>query len=391
MIFISITILLLLPYSILILYYRKSWLTIPNFIPSKKLTENELPYVSIIIAARNEEKNIGNCLQSIINQTYPQNKFEVIVTDDHSTDTTVSIINGFQKENIRVINLSDFLEKEKINSYKKKSIETSLKFAKGELIVTTDADCVAPERWIETLVALYKEKNPVFVALPVTFPSPLGEKAGAGRFGVRLLKIFQSLDFMTLQGITGASVYEKFHSMCNGANLFYKKDVFYEVNGFEGIDTIASGDDMLLMHKIQERYPDKIMFLKSRDVIMETQPASTLKDFLNQRIRWASKADKYTDKKITAVLMLVYFLNAWILILGISSFFSHKSFYLFLIAIGIKISVELFFLYPVSKFFGKQKLLWWFIPAQPFHILYTLVAGWLGKFGSYRWKGRKIK
>jgi hypothetical protein len=148
---------------------------------------------------------------------------------------------------------------------------------------------------------------------------------------------------------------------------------------------------MLLMHKIQERYPDKIMFLKSRDVIVETQPASTLKDFLNQRIRWASKADKYTDKKITAVLMLVYFLNAWILILGISSFFSRKLFCLFLIAIGIKISVELFFLYPVSKFFGKQKLLWWFIPAQPFHILYTLVAGWLGKFGSYRWKGRKIK
>jgi cellulose synthase/poly-beta-1,6-N-acetylglucosamine synthase-like glycosyltransferase len=266
-----------------------------------------------------------------------------------------------------------------------------LKFANGELIVTTDADCVVPERWIETLVALYKEKNPVFVALPVTFPSLLGEKAGAGRFGVRLLKIFQSLDFMTLQGITGASVYKRFHSMCNGANLFYKKEAFYEVNGFEGIDKIASGDDMLLMHKIQERYPDKIMFLKSRDVIVETQPASTLKDFLNQRIRWASKADKYTDKKITAVLMLVYFLNAWILILGISSFFSHKSFYLFLIAIGIKISVELFFLYPVSKFFGKQKLLWWFIPAQPFHILYTLVAGWLGKFGSYRWKGRKIK
>ncbi|HET7117723.1 MAG TPA: glycosyltransferase [Hanamia sp.] len=385
MIFILITILLLLSYSILILYYRKSWLAIPNFIPSKKISENELPYVSMIIAARNEEQNIGSCIQSIINQTYPQNKWEVIVTDDHSTDETVSIINSFQKENIRVINLSDFLDNKKINSYKKKSIETALQFAKGELIVTTDADCIAPEKWIETLVVFYKEKSPVFVALPVTFPSPFGEG-----LGVRFLKIFQSLDFTTLQGITGASVSKKFHSMCNGANLAYEKKVFYEVGGFEGIDEIASGDDMLLMDKIQKVYPDRVVFLKSADVIVETKSASTLKDFLNQRIRWASKADKYTDKKIMAVLSLVYLLNAWIFILGISSFFYHKSFYLLLIAIGIKISVELFFLYPVAKFFRKEKLLWWFVPAQPFHILYTLVAGWLGKFGSYRWKGRKV-
>lgn len=387
MIFIIITILFLLPYAILIFYYRTSWLDIPDFIPSKKIPENELPFISIIIAARNEELNIGNCIQSIINQTYPQNKWEVIVADDHSTDKTVAIINSYKKENIRAINLADFTENKILNSYKKKSIETAIQFAKGELIVTTDADCVVPKKWIETLVAFYKEKKPVFVALPVVFtPSPLREG-----MGVRLLKIFQSLDFMTLQGITGASVSKKFHSMCNGANLAYEKKVFNEVNGFEGIDEIASGDDMLLMQKIQKVYPEKIMFLKSKDVIVQTKPAETLKDFMNQRIRWASKADKYTDKKITAVLFLVYLLNVWIFILGISSFFFIKAFCIFLIAIIIKTIVEIFFLYPVAKFFGKQKLLWWFVPAQPFHIVYTLIAGWLGKFGSYRWKGRTVK
>lgn len=395
MIFIIITILFLLPYIVLILYYRTSWLDIPDFIPSQKIPEDELPFVSIIIAARNEELNIGNCLQSITNQTYPQNKWEVIVTDDHSTDKTVAIIQSFKKENIRSINLADFTHNKILNSYKKKSIETAIQFAKGKLIVTTDADCVVPAKWIETLVAFYKEKKPVFVALPVTFPSPFGEACPTLSFrrglGVRFLKIFQNLDFMTLQGITGASVSKKFHSMCNGANLAYEKQVFYEVNGFEGINDIASGDDMLLMHKIQKVYPEKIMFLKSKDVIVQTGPAVTLKDFMNQRIRWASKADKYTDKKIMAVLLLVYLLNAWIFILGISSFFYIKSFYLFLISIGIKIMVELFFLYPVAKFFKKEKLLWWFVPAQPFHILYTLIAGWLGKFGSYNWKGRKVK
>jgi cellulose synthase/poly-beta-1,6-N-acetylglucosamine synthase-like glycosyltransferase len=179
--------------------------------------------------------------------------------------------------------------------------------------------------------------------------------------------------------------------MCNGANLAYEKKAFYDVNGFDGIDRIASGDDMLLMHKIQQKYPDRIFFLKSKDIIVETKPVQTIKEFMNQRIRWASKTNKYTDKKIIAVLMLVYLLNAWIFILGISSFFFAKAFFLFLISIVIKIVVELFFLFPVAGFFDKKKLLWWFIPAQPFHILYTLIAGWLGIFGSYQWKGRKVK
>ncbi|MEO9003473.1 MAG: glycosyltransferase [Ginsengibacter sp.] len=387
MTFILITILLWIPYSLLILYYRKSWLSINDFIPQKIKQANEMPFVSVIIAARNEELTIGHCLQSLINQSYPRSKFEIIVINDNSTDKTVQVIQAFQKENIHFYNLADFTGSTALNSYKKKSIETALKFAKGELVITTDADCIAPEQWLETLVSFYVEKNPVFIALPVAYADPSIKDGILKKF----LKIFQSLDFMTLQGITGASVYKKFHSMCNGANLAYQKKVFYEVNGFEGMDEIASGDDMLLMHKIQKVHPDKIMFLKSPDVIVQTHSAETLKDFMNQRIRWASKTDKYTDKKIIAVLLLVYVLNAWLLILALCSFFIIKAFYIFLFAIGLKILVELIFLYPVAKFFDQQKLLWWFVPAQPFHILYTLVAGWLGKFGSYRWKGRKVK
>jgi cellulose synthase/poly-beta-1,6-N-acetylglucosamine synthase-like glycosyltransferase len=387
MTFILISCFLLLAYLALLLYYRKSWVSMLEYSSSEKLTENELPFVSIIIAARNEEKNIGECIQSLIKQTYPVNKYEVIVTDDHSTDNTVSIIKSFKKENIKVIRLADFMENKTLNSYKKKSIETALKFSEGTLIVTTDADCIAPKKWLETLVSFYREKNSVFVCLPVEYINP---KKDASLLN-KMFTIFQSLDFMTLQGITGASVHKKFHSMCNGANLAYEKKVFYEVNGFAGIDEIASGDDMLLMEKIHKIYPDRILFLKSREVIVKTKAAETLQEFFNQRIRWASKSDRYIDKKITAVLLSVYLLNAWIFILGISAFFSSKIFYLFLISFLTKTIIELLFLYPVARFFNKQKLLWWFLPAQPFHILYTLIVGWLGKFGSYKWKGRKVK
>ena len=177
--------------------------------------------------------------------------------------------------------------------------------------------------------------------------------------------------------------------MCNGANLAYTKNAFNKAGGFSGIDAIASGDDMLLMHKIFKLYPNGIAYLKSKEVIVRTEPAYTITQFFNQRIRWASKADKYDDKRIIAVLILVYFLNVWIFISGVAAFFFNVSFY-FIGLLAAKTVIELFFLYPVARFFNKQIILWWFPLAQSFHILYTITAGWLGKFGSYQWKERKV-
>jgi cellulose synthase/poly-beta-1,6-N-acetylglucosamine synthase-like glycosyltransferase len=215
---------------------------------------------------------------------------------------------------------------------------------------------------------------------------------------------------MTLQGITGASVYKRIHSMCNGANIAYSKKAFEEVNGFKNIDNIASGDDMLLMHKIYKLHPNQVFYLKSKEVIVQTQPMNTVKDFFNQRIRWASKADKYDDNRIFGVLLLVYLFNVLLLVLPILSLFNNYqlslpewilqagiinykfSLFNFWISLLIgKTIVEMIFLYPVAKFFSRQYLLFYFPLAQPFHILYTVIAGWLGKFGRYQWKGREVK
>ncbi len=114
---------------------------------------------------------------------------------------------------------------------------------------------------------------------------------------------------MSLQGITAASVNKGFHSMCNGANLAYKKSMFQQVKGFAGIDNIASGDDMLLMHKIYKQDAAGVKFLLSQQVIVQTEAMKDWKSFFNQRIRWASKADSYQDKRIFWVLALVYCLN----------------------------------------------------------------------------------
>ena len=113
--------------------------------------------------------------------------------------------------------------------------------------------------------------------------------------------------------------------------------------------------------------------------------------FFNQRIRWASKSDKYADRKIISVLALVYIFNVSLVLMAITAIFFPFLWCWLLGILAAKVVIELFFLYPVADFFGKKKLLWWFIPSQPFHIIYIIIAGWLGKFGSYKWKGRRVK
>lgn len=179
--------------------------------------------------------------------------------------------------------------------------------------------------------------------------------------------------------------------MCNGANLAYRRDVFEEVNGFKGIDTIASGDDMLLMHKIWKRYPQRIAYLKSEQTIVKTMAAPTWKAFINQRIRWASKATYYDDTRIFAVLLLVYLFNLSFLVLLIAAFTNNCYLYALLIFWGFKTLIEYPFIKSVAQFFNKQSRLKYFFLFQPLHIGYTILAGFLGSFGRYEWKGRQVK
>lgn len=371
--------LLLLGYVALLLYYRMGWKLLPTYkIDSAQGAPHT--FISIIVPARNEAQHLPALLDSIAAQNFPRHLFELILMDDFSADETAAIANSY--DFVKVISLAQFIAPNSINSYKKKAIEIGMQHSKGEVVLTTDADCVVGNNWLRTIASYYESTQAQLMVMPVMFMNnhqPLG--------------IFQVLDFMSLQGITGASVYKKMHSMCNGANLAYTRSAFVAVDGFKGIDSIASGDDMLLMHKIAKRFPEDIHYIKSEEVIVQTAAMDTLGSFLQQRIRWASKADRYDDKSIFWVLLMVYGLNVLLLLVPILLFFFYDLFLIktWLCFLLIKIIAEMYYLLPVATFFGQRIILLFFPLAEPFHILYTVVAGWLGKFGSYEWKGRRVK
>lgn len=365
-----ITISLFVLYSIILLYLWRSWRRIPEVEELEPVSIK----LSVIIPARNEEEHIGKLLKALELQDYPRQNFEVILVDDSSEDSTAAIAGRFA--NVRLIRM----EEEGRNSNKKSAITEGVHAATGEYIVTTDADCIPGPRWLSTIAGFISRNESVFVAAPVLIDA-----------GDQLVQKFQAMDFMMLQGITGAVVNDRRLAMCNGANLAYRRSVFFEVGGFKEIDEIASGDDMLLMQKIRSRYPTKVHYLKSQHAIVSTAAVKTWSAFFSQRIRWASKARHYDDRNMIFILVLVYLVNLsfpTMLLLG----FMNPLFWLLCLGLLIaKTLVELPLFNSTAKFFRRENWSVQFPFFQPLHILYTLLAGFFGQVGKYEWKGRKVK
>lgn len=368
-----ITLFFLFFYAALIGYYFYHWWQLEKF---EGQGEPPFVFVSVVVAARNEERNIARLLEALLQQFYPKDLYEIIIVDDFSTDATASIVRSFASRQVKLVHPNALPHL----SSKKKAIEAGITNASGELILITDADCMPQQGWIRAMAGFYKNKGAVFMAAPVKFQSQRS-----------LLHIFQSLDFMMLQGITAASVASGAHSMCNGANLAYTRQSFFDVNGFEGIDKIASGDDMLLMYKIWKQHPGNVMYVKSQDAIMQTEPMPTWQQFFGQRIRWSSKATHYDDYRITAVLIFVYLFNHLFLVLLGATIINPSTWWMLVLYLVGKTLMEGVFLFSVSRFYKEEKLMFYFPLLQPLHILYTIVIGFISQFGQYEWKGRRTR
>lgn len=353
-----------------------TWTIPPDFLPKTK--------ISVLIPARNEADNIENCIDSIRKQNYPSSLFEIIVIDDFSQDETAELVRNYIKNghnNIQLIQLAHHISPDEIQSFKKKSIEIGIRHAKGELMVTTDADCITQPDWLRLIASLYQTKKPKFIAAPVNFYQ---EKNSFERF--------QSLDFIGMMGITGAGIHTKIMSMCNGANLAYPKAIFTEMKGFQDIDKHASGDDMMLMQKITKVYPDKIKFLKNPNATTFTKTQETLTSFIDQRVRWSTKSKGYEERQMTLILFGVWLFSLNIFISLLLSLFV-GTFTLFLCAgqFLLKMIVDYRLLKTTSAYFSRSDLMQTFVKSSIYHLIYIVVVGFLGGVvKKYDWKGRKV-
>lgn len=329
---------------------------------------------SVIIPVRNEAKNIARLLESLVEQQHKY--FEVIIIDDSSEDNTVEIAQDFLSLlDLKILSLSSV---ERGVAPKKYAITKALAVAKYDFIFCTDGDCFLPIKILKEYISIFENEKVKFISGPVTF---LEEGHGIMK---KVWEKIQIVEFASLVGSAAVSIFIKKPNMCSGANIAYRKSVFSEVNGYEGNAALASGDDEFLMHKINSKYSDAIVFAKSSATIVETQACSDLMAFYSQRKRWASKWTYYESIVPKLLAVFIFLLNAFSIYLAFSGVW---------IAIAVKLALEFVFLGMVLSFLKKKGSIVFIPLVQIIYPFYVVFFGLNSVFMSkvYDWKGRKLK
>ena len=338
----------------------------------------ELPLFSILIAARNEAENLPNLLRDLAAQTLPTARFEVLIADDHSTDATAALVTAAAQKTgfpLRLISLPA------AQTGKKAALLAALQAARAPWLVCTDADCRLGPGWLaaySALIAQHPQAN--FISGPVLLTGP-----------PTLLHMLVGLEFAGLVGVGAACLARQQPTMCNGANLAYRRAAFEAVGGFADNAHLASGDDEFLLHKIHAAFPDTAFFLSDTAAIARTAAPPTLRALLRQRVRWASKWRHYQSAAPRRLALLVLGANV-ALAAGVGAGVIWPGLWPWVLAAwAIKLGADAWFLSPVLRFFGQRKWLWGLLPLQVLYAPYALAVGAAGWRGGYEWKGRAVR
>lgn len=326
---------------------------------------------TIIVPFRNEAENLPILLRSFSRLNYPQELLEVILVDDDS-DEFFQVPNlDFQVSVVKNNRIS--------NSPKKDAITTAMQGVTSNWVVTTDADCFVPENWLLAYDNYIQNNQVEMVAGAVTY-----------QIQDSFLHHFQQVDLASLQGATIGSFGLNKGFMCNGANFAYTKNFFHELNGFEGNDSIASGDDVFLLQKAVAYSPEKVRYLKSKEAIVITQPLNHWEGLFHQRVRWASKAGSYQSQFGVFLGFVVFFGNLSVLLGILFCGFNCISFRYFVLLVFSKVIIDSVLIYKTNRFLTQNKIRY-LILSSLFYPFFSTAVALYSLFGKYEWKGRTFK
>jgi len=361
-------------FFILLIYFISIGLLIFGFVRIKKYQNKGLkPQTSftIIVPFRNEGENLPNLLNSFTNLNYPTDLFEVILVDDNSVQKIQLSIVNYQLSIINNIRGS--------NSPKKDAISTAMQLVKTNWVITTDADCLVPENWLLTFDNYIQENQVSMLAGAVSYDCENS-----------FLHHFQQLDLTSLQGATIGSFGLNRPFMCNGANFAYTKSLFEKLNGFDGNNKIASGDDVFLLQKAVEKFPKEVHYLKSKEAIVITKPTEDWKSLFYQRVRWAAKTSSYKSSFGKYLGLIVFFGNLSFVLGFFFLLFGIWWYPIFVLFAFFKFLIDFVLLYITNQFLKKTRIKSLLFSSLLYPFFSSAVALY-SLFGSYEWKGRRFR
>lgn len=336
-------------------------------------------FISVVIAARNEEDTLPDLLESLLRQDYPADKYEILVVNDQSDDNTARILSNYSKRCDQISSVHITATPDEY-SPKKYALSRGIEEASGDIILTVDADCTVKPTWISTMNSYFEENVGMVVGLSAIRPED----------ETSLLQRWQSLDFIALMAANEAAMNLGIPLSASGQNLGFTREAFEQVGGYRPISDRATGDDVLLLQLIRNRTDFAIVFAGNPRAHNSTRPETTLNDLLQQRIRWASDAPiQFTMSPLFFVYLLIVFFMYLAVAGGVVLAVVKPAFLIYLIpGILLKMSGEYLLLRYATRLYEYPGLITVLPIWSLLQIPYVIVTALGGIFYDYNWKGR---
>jgi poly-beta-1,6-N-acetyl-D-glucosamine synthase len=322
--------------------------------------------ISVIIPFRNEEHNFKNCFDSLAKQQY-SGEFEMIFINDHSTDNSVNMVQEFITSHPHLQISLHYLPEHKTG--KKQGVKLGIELSKYTIIATYDADCITQSNWLNEVAKSFSEDFIKIAIGEVVVP-----------YGKKFSNLLQHSESVLTSMFTIYGVNNNRPLLISAANTAFKKDAFYELNGYSGNEHIPSGDDIFLMEKMLLHFGPKA-FGTIREVV-KTNAVEGMSRFFLQRIRWFKKMQYVPNLKHTH--RFSFFIASVNTLLLVSVFIVPLPVFFTLLAAKYIIDI---YLLSSSKHCSKNALkmspillVWW--------LFYPLILLILSRTISPNWKGR---
>ncbi|MCU0438405.1 MAG: glycosyltransferase [Raineya sp.] len=326
---------------------------------------DNLPTISILVAVRNEEKNILACLESLNNLNYPHHKLQILIGNDLSTDKTVEIVENFicDKPKFQLIHISENIG----NAVGKANVLAQLAHqATGEWLFFTDADICQQPNWLLNMLEIGRDKD---LITGFTWIKDNALQAIEWSFTLGVAKIFSDFNLYTT---------------AMGNNMAIKKEMYLKTGGYEKLSPSIVEDFSLLQAVIKQK--GSFINIVEQDVKAYSMPTDTFLGLLHQRKRWmkgAIKAPWYAKMYILIRLMFILSL--------LCAFFTNPEQWQTIL--GIWITKMVFQSILILSFINKikEKIIWMYIIVYELYtnlLILVLIIYYLLPFQVF-WKGRK--
>lgn len=285
------------------------------FAKPQHVTPKKLP-VSVIVCAKNEEENVKKYIPLLAQQDYPD--FEIVLIDDASSDETLEVFEEFEKEfsNIRLVKVEN---NETFWGNKKYALTLGIKAAKKDYLLFTDADCFPNSKdWITSMTSQFTMNKTIVLGY--------GGYEKVERSFLNKIIRFETV-LTAIQYFSWAKLGSPYMGV--GRNLAYKKEEFFNVNGFIDHIQIRSGDDDLFINQAANKANTTISY--TPESFTYSKPKRSYKEWFTQKRRHISTAEhyKFFDKMqlglfflsqlffFLLVIILLAFQFEWIAVLAI--------------------------------------------------------------------------